>query len=190
MTLIKCNECGKELSNMAKFCPNCGSAVVKKNKCRECGIEVSIDTVRCPNCGYKMKLAPKNKRILIIFLIVFLIIGLTLSLKNSEAKNVSGEWYNVTRAKYTGGMDTYYFLTLNKDKTCEYSFTGYFEGKTVLPYSTDCKWKINGKRITLYYKDDNKKFAEFTYDKSNDKMTEYNIDTDKEERTYKRRSGK
>lgn len=29
--IIKCNECGKEISNTADFCPNCGAKVRKKD---------------------------------------------------------------------------------------------------------------------------------------------------------------
>ena len=37
MALIKCPECGKDVSSIAKACPNCGAP---------------IDTaIRCPKCG-------------------------------------------------------------------------------------------------------------------------------------------
>lgn len=37
MALVRCKECGKEVSSMAKSCPNCG-----------CPIDTAI---RCPKCG-------------------------------------------------------------------------------------------------------------------------------------------
>ena len=37
MAVIKCHECGKDVSSIAKACPNCGAP---------------IDTaIRCPKCG-------------------------------------------------------------------------------------------------------------------------------------------
>ena len=30
MALIKCNECGKEISDKAKVCPNCGNPISTK----------------------------------------------------------------------------------------------------------------------------------------------------------------
>ena len=39
MTLIKCKECGKEVSDKAEKCPNCGCQVIRpfKQYCSECG---------------------------------------------------------------------------------------------------------------------------------------------------------
>ena len=51
MALIKCSECGKEISDKAKTCPNCGNAVTTYVKCSDCGERfVSID-LSCSNCG-------------------------------------------------------------------------------------------------------------------------------------------
>lgn len=65
MALLKCCECGKEVSEYAETCPNCGCEVSKikesilihngnKVKCCECGQEVSEHAVACPNCGCPM----------------------------------------------------------------------------------------------------------------------------------------
>ncbi len=54
MSLIKCKECGQEISASAQFCPNCGY----KNEvsfCPECGKEVSPADVNCPGCGFPLK---------------------------------------------------------------------------------------------------------------------------------------
>ena len=50
MALIKCRECGEEISSTAEVCPHCGF----KNKisvCPECGKPVSADDASCPECG-------------------------------------------------------------------------------------------------------------------------------------------
>lgn len=37
MALIKCNECGKEVSSNAVNCPNCGNPINTKMRCPKCG---------------------------------------------------------------------------------------------------------------------------------------------------------
>ena len=59
MALIKCNECGKEMSDHAKQCPHCGC----DNNimfCPECDKQLSSKASLCPNCGCPIK---KNKNI-------------------------------------------------------------------------------------------------------------------------------
>ena len=54
MALIKCPCCGKEMSDRATHCPQCGMPNGLLNEsviCPECGIEISDATVECPNCG-------------------------------------------------------------------------------------------------------------------------------------------
>ncbi len=41
MALIRCRECGKEVSSIAKTCPNCGAPVDTAVRCPKCG---STDT--------------------------------------------------------------------------------------------------------------------------------------------------
>ena len=54
MALIKCVECGKEVSSSAKVCPHCG---IKLNlsSCPECGVRLKGDETVCPDCGYPIK---------------------------------------------------------------------------------------------------------------------------------------
>lgn len=59
MALIKCKECGKEMSDHAKQCPHCGC----DNNimfCPECDKQLSSKASLCPNCGCPIK---KNKNI-------------------------------------------------------------------------------------------------------------------------------
>ncbi|MBI5006432.1 MAG: zinc ribbon domain-containing protein [Nitrosomonadales bacterium] len=63
MALVKCRECGSEVSDSAKTCPKCGVSSpadihkVSKQpslKCRECGKEITTkDWKACPHCGIK-----------------------------------------------------------------------------------------------------------------------------------------
>lgn len=60
MALITCPNCGKQISDKAAACPQCGEAVVlapavpeepKPIICEECGTELQPDAEVCPNCG-------------------------------------------------------------------------------------------------------------------------------------------
>lgn len=60
MALIKCNECGKEISDKAKVCPHCGfenNLII----CPECKKEIKNNVNTCPNCGYEIK--KENKQL-------------------------------------------------------------------------------------------------------------------------------
>lgn len=55
--MAKCNQCGAELMDGTKFCPNCGAKVEEKPKrlfCPQCGQEVDPSAAFCPNCGFKL----------------------------------------------------------------------------------------------------------------------------------------
>lgn len=51
MALIKCNECGHEVSDKASACPNCGCPIEKTLLCDECGQAIPEGVNECPNCG-------------------------------------------------------------------------------------------------------------------------------------------
>lgn len=57
MAMIKCSECGKEISDKARKCPYCGKVfeeektVMNTKKCSECGTILSETDQTCPNCG-------------------------------------------------------------------------------------------------------------------------------------------
>lgn len=55
MALINCENCGKEISDKAKVCPQCGNTicleVVEKTICEECQAEIPSGSDVCTNCG-------------------------------------------------------------------------------------------------------------------------------------------
>lgn len=58
MALISCSNCGKEISDKAKICPNCGYQAAEETFteeapiiCEECGTEIPQNAKTCPNCG-------------------------------------------------------------------------------------------------------------------------------------------
>lgn len=51
MALIKCSECGKDVSDKASACPHCGNPLTPKVFCEECGKELTPNNKTCPHCG-------------------------------------------------------------------------------------------------------------------------------------------
>ena len=53
MALIKCSECGNEISSSAKFCPQCGASG-EQHFCPECGVKLKGNEINCPECGFPL----------------------------------------------------------------------------------------------------------------------------------------
>lgn len=53
MAMITCPCCGKQVSDKAKKCVNCGAILIpeEKKKCPECGRELDEGVTVCPTCG-------------------------------------------------------------------------------------------------------------------------------------------
>ena len=49
--IIKCPECGHQVSDRAKTCPSCGVDIAGKvTRCPDCGEYIFKDDHECPNC--------------------------------------------------------------------------------------------------------------------------------------------
>lgn len=60
MALIKCPECGENISDKAKVCPHCDNEIImeieiKKILCPDCGAELTEEDKVCPTCGCPME---------------------------------------------------------------------------------------------------------------------------------------
>ncbi len=56
----RCINCGSQLSEGNKFCPECGTAIITKekevkNKCPNCGEILNSFKTNCPACGYELR---------------------------------------------------------------------------------------------------------------------------------------
>ena len=51
---MKCTNCGAALADSAKFCPECGTKVVREVFCAECGTKLEAGVKFCPECGTKV----------------------------------------------------------------------------------------------------------------------------------------
>ena len=58
MAIIRCPECGHEISDKAPFCPSCGVAIAGKvTVCPECGKVYFSELSECPQCHHKTETA-------------------------------------------------------------------------------------------------------------------------------------
>ena len=61
MAIIKCPECGHEISDKAPFCPSCGVAIAGRVvECPKCGKVYFSELSECPQCHYKRPVADKT----------------------------------------------------------------------------------------------------------------------------------
>ena len=51
---MKCTSCSTELSDSAKFCPECGAKIIRKVLCPKCGTEAAPGDKFCSECGYRL----------------------------------------------------------------------------------------------------------------------------------------
>jgi len=57
----KCQNCGGEVKDTAKFCKHCGSKIEQKPKeifCEECGAKLDAGSTFCDECGARLDCAP------------------------------------------------------------------------------------------------------------------------------------
>jgi len=52
---IPCPKCHSEISIDARFCPSCGTQIVKVNKCLNCGKDLPLEANFCMVCGTKVE---------------------------------------------------------------------------------------------------------------------------------------
>lgn len=55
MALMKCPECGKEISDTAQSCPNCGYSFERTKFCKFCGEKIPSDSIICTKCGRQVE---------------------------------------------------------------------------------------------------------------------------------------
>ena len=93
---MRCQQCGNDINNNAKFCKYCGNPVVERKDllekeenvklCPKCGKQTRSDNLFCTNCGSSLsenlisepkRIIQKNKKKITIFLVlsIFVILG-------------------------------------------------------------------------------------------------------------------
>lgn len=66
MAMIKCPECGQEISDKAKKCVHCGKILIEDKPatkiCSDCGKENPIDATECVHCGCPFEKGKKDEQ--------------------------------------------------------------------------------------------------------------------------------
>lgn len=96
MALIKCKECGQEVSSKASSCPNCGCPIEKGRICNECGQSVSSTDKVCPNCGNPLN--TKGRKMIFVYGLISCVVisivsfwGYTVVSNSSNLGNYTAE---------------------------------------------------------------------------------------------------
>ena len=62
--IIKCPECGHQISDRAKICPSCGIEIAGKiTRCPDCGELIFKDEPECPNCHCSINASAATKSV-------------------------------------------------------------------------------------------------------------------------------
>ena len=86
MALVKCPECGKEVSNSAEACPNCGYGIkqhfnkIKEKQKQKQAYQQKLDSVQMPPKPEKIKLSMGRWLLILIWLIlgiIFFLVGVS-----------------------------------------------------------------------------------------------------------------
>lgn len=101
---MKCMNCGKTNSDVAKFCGNCGKELgTSKITCQKCGTENEQNTNFCFQCGYNLKPKKKKSRVFIVLIVIIAIvaagIGIVSYQQNKLLKQKEIESYKVKAAE-------------------------------------------------------------------------------------------
>lgn len=127
MAMIVCPNCGKEVSDKAKKCINCGEILIPDEKiiCQECGTEFEEGLTECPNCGCPVEkqneetsqkvevtgvevtgveLTKKIKKLILIAVAVIIVAGGAVFGAVNYQKQKAAELYSENLIKTTGAM--------------------------------------------------------------------------------------
>ena len=124
--IIKCPECGKEISASVHTCPNCGYPLVKDKittsekttiVCPECKKEIPQGEDKCANCGYPINGSGGNMKIeniknlsTVIAVLLYGCSGFFLYQGRDKMVNYySSEYSSFTKNAYVGG-DAYNYI--------------------------------------------------------------------------------
>lgn len=151
MALIKCNECGKEISDKAKTCPNC-SYPIKKEKVKENGKKILSQSKQTSFKIFKI--------LIMVCIVIFMIFSIKLvyqhlyqrvenqkEIKHKQeiiSKYVGGNTTDIINKVWkTEHNDYYETYEFEDDYTCEYYKSGYtfeFNEETLPSFSKNEKY--------------------------------------------------
>lgn len=132
MALIKCNECGKEISDKAKTCPNCGCPV-NKNQSKASAKKNNYFKL------YINSLKNKNKKTIIftsLTILIIIILSCIVFFKET------------TLYRFSNDYEIYENITLKSFGKCHYFYSN-FGDKSGSKIDYNCSYKKNGTSYTI-----------------------------------------
>ncbi len=169
MTLIKCSECGKKISDKAKECPNCGCPIDNR-KLKMNDNNSSKNRLQNMFSKYIDSIRSKNKNTIIITCVVIVFIVLFIFLLATK---------DITLYKFSNNYNSYESITLERFGKC-YTWSYYTSNGNIIDnLNDDCKYSKRGNTytITLSGKEIScKRNGEKATCKSSTKTTTYDID--------------
>lgn len=148
MALIKCSECGNEISDKAKVCINCGYKMQKKEKihCKECGNEINDKEKACSKCGCPIRKIKFNKiKIIISILLAVILLTVLVCVILNKANTLVCTYYNSNEAGTIEYKVTYKF----KNGEVK-SLKGYQYAKPNNRQVAESLWKVTNKQQDQY----------------------------------------
>lgn len=144
MALIKCPECGSEISDKAKKCIYCEKVFVEEEivdesiKCSECGTILTETDVVCPNCGCpvenkinedenktqqvevaSIKMAIKTKKIIIGVIIAIIVCAVSGVAYKIYSDNKAEQDYKKSYNEYISNLEKIRILMLSGGSDAE-----------------------------------------------------------------------
>lgn len=162
MALIKCPECGREVSDSAIVCPGCGYPIQQRkennldNICPECGNLLGNDKSKCSKCGFELKPQKKKKQINTIVLAIFASILLVLCLFFTVLayRQTHNSKYRFYKNHYEECMDGYRESEYNKSTSLFFGSTYDYISDKYLEMAREDQLKITFyviKSVVFYF---------------------------------------
>ena len=157
MTLIKCNECGKEISDNEKECPYCG----KTNYltiCLECKKEIAKKAKICPYCGAKNKNNNNKKKTIIILTVIFILLAILglifINYLSSKDTYYEPEDYETEEIDSIEGVyiaDNGFTLMLLENGNCNLNNPDYSVDEDLSIYTSACNYSMIDNYVYINY---------------------------------------
>ncbi len=148
MSLIKCPECGCEISDKSSTCVNCGFPIQQEianvKVCPECGSTVDNATDICTYCGYDLKFSDgkdKTKKNVRIFIFALLLV-LSLIFFIFAFCQTHNKKYSFYKYHYNECMDGYLESEYNKYNSSNWGYVYDFISEEYLDMAKDDMTKI------------------------------------------------
>lgn len=177
MALIKCSECGKEISDKAHHCPHCGNVYRKR----------TLQTKKEKSLAFKILIPIISSIAAFVFFIMAIILIDKVPEKIQEKKilnQIVGSWKYTNVSQVNGGK-SYDIITFAENKTFKQTSGFIFEGNDDFNYGIEGTLSIYSDGEMWLYTNDGEFVGHFKYDSNFDELYELN-DNDGTKKQYDR----